>query len=95
MDENEKAALLAKAKRLEGKYLFVKAGEIYLSLLMDAEAAAAFEKGSDYSRAAALFDKLGKKEDAARCRKLRDQNSTGSTWQDLQSEFQQDAGNPL
>ena len=95
MDETEKAGLVAKAKRLEGKYLYVKAGGIYLSLSMEAEAAAAFEKGSDYTRAAALFDKLGKGEDAARCRKLRDQNSTGSTWQDLQSEFQKDAGNPL
>ena len=95
MDETGKAELLAKAKRLEGKYLFVKAGEVYLSLSMVAEAAAAFEKGSDYSHAAALFDKLGKKADAERCRKLRDANSTGATWQDLQSEFQQDAGNPL
>jgi len=94
MDEEEKAKPLSRAKRLEEKMLFVKAAEIYLSLSMEAEAAAAYEKGSDYSRAALLFDKLGKKEDAARCRKLRDANSTGGTWQDIQAEFQKDAGNP-
>ena len=94
MDEEEKAKQLARAKRLEGKMLFVKAAEIYLSLSMDVEAAVAFEKGSDYTRAVALFDKLGKKEDAARCRKKRDADSTGGTWQDIQAEFQKDAGNP-
>ncbi len=94
MDDEEKAKQLARAKRLEGKMLFVKAAEIYLSLSMEAEAASAFERGSDYSRAALLFDKLGKNEDAARCRKLRDAASTGGTWQDIQAEFQKDAGNP-
>ena len=94
MDETEKEKLLARAKRLEGKMLFVKAAEIYLSLAMEAVAAAAFEKGSDYTRAASLFEKLGKKEDVLRCRKLRDAASTGGTWQDIQAEFQKDAGNP-
>ena len=94
MDEAEKTGLLARAKRLEEKMLFVKAAEIYISFSMEAEAADAFEKGSDYSRAALLFDKLGKKEDAARCRKKRDAASTGGTWQDIQAEFQKDAGNP-
>ena len=94
MDETEKAKQLARAKRLEEKMLFVKAAEIYLSLSMEAEAAVAYEKGSDYTRAANLFTKLGKALDAARCRKLRDANSTGGTWQDIQAEFQKDAGNP-
>jgi len=94
MDEEEKAKLLARAKRLEEKMLFVKAAEIYLSLSMEADAAEAFEKGSDYSRAASLFEKLGRPEDAARCRKKRDAASTGGTWQDIQAEFQKDAGNP-
>ncbi|MFA6328225.1 MAG: hypothetical protein WCY41_02150 [Candidatus Micrarchaeia archaeon] len=94
MDETEKASQLARAARLEGKMLFVKAAEVYLSLSMEAEAADAYEKGSDYSHAASLFDKLGKKEDAARCRKKRDAASTGGTWQDMQAEFQKDAGNP-
>jgi len=94
MDETEKTKLLARAKRLEEKMLFVKAAEIYLSLSMEAEAAEAYEKGSDYSHAASLFDKLGKKADAARCRKNRDAASTGGTWQDIQPEFQKDAGNP-
>ena len=74
--------------------LFVKAAEIHLSLSMEKEAAAAYEKGSDYTRAASLFDKLGKPSDAARCRKNRDAASTGGTWQDIQAEFQKDAGNP-
>ena len=94
MDETEKTKLLARAKRLEEKMLFVKAAEIYLSLSMEAEAAVAYEKGSDYTRAADLFTKLGKAEDAARCRKNRDAASTGGTWQDIQAEFQKDAGNP-
>ena len=94
MDDSEKSALLARAKRLEGKMLFVKAAEIYLELGMRAEAAAAYEKGSAFDKAAEQFVKLGKKEDAARCRKKRDENSTGGTWQDLQAEFQKDAGNP-
>ena len=94
MDEEEKQKQLARARRLEEKMLFVKAAEVYLSLSMQEQAAAAYEKGSDYTRAADLFDKLGKKVDAARCRKLRDANSTGGTWQDMQAEFQKDAGNP-
>jgi hypothetical protein len=94
MDDEEKQKLLARASRLEGKMLFVKAAEVYLSLSMQEQAAAAYEKGSDYTRAAELYAKLGKEEDAARCRKLRDAASTGNTWQDMQAEFQKDAGNP-
>jgi len=94
MDEAEKSKQLARAKRLEEKMLFVKAAEIYLSLSLESEAAEAFEKGSDYSRAASLFEKLGKADRAERCRKLRDAASTGGTWQDMQAEFQKDAGNP-
>ncbi|MFA6214413.1 MAG: hypothetical protein WC717_04005 [Candidatus Micrarchaeia archaeon] len=94
MDDSEKEKLLARARRLEEKMLFVKAAEIYASLSMEADAAAAYEKGSDYTRAASLFEKLGKADDAARCRKRRDEGATGGTWQDLQAEFQQDKGNP-
>ena len=42
MNEEEKAKQLARAKRLEDKMLFVKAAEIYLSLSMEAQAAAAY-----------------------------------------------------
>ena len=94
MDEEEKAKLLARAKRLEEKMLFVKAADAYLQLSMQDEAATALERGGDYSRAAELYTKLGKKGDAERCRKLRDANSTGNTWQSMQAEFQQDKGNP-
>jgi len=94
MDEEEKTRQLARARRLEGKMLFVKAAEIYLSLSMEDEAAAAFEKGSDYTRAAELFTKLGQNEDAARCKKMRDAASSGGTWKDMQAEFQKDSGNP-
>jgi hypothetical protein len=95
MDEQEKAELMAKAKRLEGKALFVRAAEVYISLGMRLSAAEAYEKGSSFDKAVGQFVKLGREEDAARCRKKRDENSTGSTWQDLQAEFQKDAGNPL
>ena len=94
MDDSEKEKLLARAKRLEEKMLFVKAAEAYLLLSMQGEAASAFERGGDYTRAAELYEKQGKKEYAARCRKLRDEGATGNTWQDIQAEFQQDKGNP-
>ena len=92
--EEEKKELAAKAKRLEEKQLFVKAAEIHLKLGDGAGAAAAYEKGGDFGRAAALFEKMGKGEDAARCRKKRDEASSGATWQDMQAEFQKDGGNP-
>lgn len=94
MDDEEKAKLLARAKRLEEKLLFVKASDAYLQLGMQSEAAFALEKGGAFDRAAELFSKIGKKEDAVRCRAKRDAASTGQTWQDLQSEFQHDSGNP-
>ncbi|MCX6769880.1 MAG: hypothetical protein NT051_04345 [Candidatus Micrarchaeota archaeon] len=94
MDDAQKAELIAKAKRLEGKMLYVKAAAVYLELGMGAEAAAAYEKCGDYGKAADLFVKLKREADAARCRKKRDENSTGNTWQDLQADFQKDAGNP-
>ena len=94
MDEAEKTGLLAKAKRLEEKLLFVKAADAYLKLGMQPEAASALEKGGAFDRAAELFSKIGRKEDAVRCRAKRDAAANGQTWQDLQSEFQQDKGNP-
>jgi len=94
MDAEEKALLVAKAKRLEGKLLYVKAAEVHLLLGDEQSAAADYERGSDFGKAAALFEKMGKKDDAERCRKKRDEASTGQTWQDLQSEFQKDSGNP-
>ena len=94
MDGSEKEKLIARAKRLEEKMLYVKAAEVYLSLSMQPEAASAYEKGGDYSRASLLFEKLGKKDDALRCKKKRDDGASGGTWQDIQAEFQQDKGNP-
>ena len=94
MDESERTLLIAKAARLEEKMLFVKAAEVYLKLSEDGKAAEAYEKGSAFDRAAALFSKAGKDKDAARCRAKRDAASTGQTWQDVQSEFQKDSGNP-
>lgn len=94
MDESEKSALLAKAKRLEERMLFVKAAEAYLKAEMEDEAAAAYEKGSAFEKAAGLFAKIGKNDDAKRCRKKMEAAATGTTWQDLQAEFQQDKGNP-
>lgn len=94
MDDAERRALLAKAARLEGRMLFVKAAEIYLSLAMKSEAAAAYEKAGAFDKAADLYAKLGKKEDAERCRAKRDDARSGKTWADEQAEFQQDKGNP-
>ncbi|MFA6489182.1 MAG: hypothetical protein WCT52_00710 [Candidatus Micrarchaeia archaeon] len=94
MEETGKQELLAKAKRLEGKQMFVKAAEIYSSIEMDAEAAKAYESAGAFDKAIAIFEKTGKKEDAARCRKKRDAASSGQTWQDMQADFQHDSGNP-
>jgi len=94
MEEAEKQELVARAKRLEEKSLFVKAAEAYLKAGMGAEAAAAYEKGGAFSLAATLFKKLGKLSDSKRCEAKRDAASTGQTWQDLQAEFQKDSGNP-
>ncbi len=94
MEEGEKEKMLAKAARLEEKSLFVKAADIYLSFGMGDKAASAYEKGGAFDKAAVLFSKLGKEPDAIRCRAKRDAASTGQTWQDLQSEFQKDSGNP-
>jgi hypothetical protein len=93
MEEDGKAKLLLRAKRLEEKMLFVKAAEVYLSLSMQIEAASAYEKGGDFTRAASLYRSLGREGDAKRCEEKRD-GSSGKTWQDLQAEFQQDKGNP-
>lgn len=94
MDESEKTAMLAKAARLEGKMLFVKAGDVYLALGMRDKAAEAYEKAGAYEKAIALFEKLGKKDDAARCRKKLEAARSGRTWADEQADFQQDKGNP-
>ena len=94
MDEEEKQKLLARAKRLEEKMLFVKAAEIYVSLSMEKEAAIAYEKGSAFDKAEPIFLKLGKKADAERCKLKKEAAATGRSWLDMQAEFQQDAGNP-
>jgi hypothetical protein len=94
MEEAEKQQLVARAQLLEKKQFFVKAAEIYLRAGLEEQAAKAYESGSAYDKAAGLFKKLGKEEDARRCQAKRDAGATGQTWQDLQSEFQQDKGNP-
>ena len=94
MDEALIAELLAKAVRLEGKMLFVKAADVYLSLEMREKAAEAYEEAGAYDKAIALFEKLGKKGDADRCRSRQEAARSGRTWADEQAEFQQDKGNP-
>ena len=82
--------LLAKAQRLEGKKLFVKAAEIYKTLGKLDLAANALEKGGAYEQAAELYDKLGQKEKAAACRKTLEAEKNPQTWSDLQAEFVSD-----
>lgn len=94
MEPEEKQKLLDKAKRLEGKLLFVKAAEIYLSLGMEEDAAKALETAGAFDRAILIFTKLGKEEDTQRCKKKRDAAATGQTWQDAQADFQKEGGNP-
>ena len=94
MDDAEKQQLLAKAKRLEEKLMLVKAAETYLKLEMPAEAASAYEGGGAFEKAADLFAKIGKSEDAARCKSKLEAARSGRTWADEQADFQQDKGNP-
>ncbi|VVB56491.1 Uncharacterised protein [uncultured archaeon] len=82
--------LMAKAQRLEGKKLFVKAAEIYETIGQKDKAALALENGGAYEKAALLFDSLGRKEDAARCRKAAEAEKNPQTWSDLQAEFVSD-----
>ncbi len=92
--ENEKQAMLLRAAALEKRQLYVKAAELYLRAGEEGKAAGAYEEGCAYDKAIALFKKMGKEEDIARCGKKRDAASTGGSWLDMQSEFQKDAGNP-
>lgn len=94
MEETEKRELLAKAQRLEGKMLYVKAGDIYLQIGIREKAAAAYENGGAFDKAVMQFEKLGRKEDADRCKSKLDAARSGKTWADEQAEFQQDKGNP-
>jgi uncharacterized protein HemY len=87
---SERDVLLTKAQRLEGKKLFVKAAEVYKKINMNDKAAGALEQGGAYEEAAKLFDELGRKEDAARCRKSLEDAKNPRTWSDLQADFQQD-----
>ena len=94
MEGEEKEKLIARAQRLEGKMLFVKAADAYIAAGREREAASAFEKGSAFYKACALFKKLGMDADAKRCSEKRDAGSSGRSWQDEQADFQKDAGNP-
>ena len=94
MEENEKAELAGKAKKLEAKQMYVKAAETYLQAGMREEAARAYETGGAFLKAEELFGKIGKAEDAARCRQKREEAANQPTWSDLQADFQADRGNP-
>lgn len=94
MEEEERQKLLARAKTLEGKMLYVKAADILVSLGMEDAAAVDYEKASAFDRAEVIFRKLGKKADADRCKLKKEAAATGRSWLDMQAEFQKDAGNP-
>lgn len=87
MDEKEG---LAKAARLEAKSLYVKAAQIYEKLGHEEKAAAAYENGGDFEKAISIFEKLGKSDDAKRCRGKKEAAAQPETWDDLQAKFQAD-----
>ena len=84
------AELLAKARRLEEKKLFVKAAEVYKKIGQDDKAASALESGGAFEEAATIFDSLDRKDDVARCRKKLEEAKNPKTWSDLQTEFVSD-----
>ncbi len=94
MEDGEKAALAEKAKRLEGRQLYVKAAEAYFEAGMKEEAANAYETGGAYLKAEELYEKIGRPKDAARCKKKREDAANQPTWSDMHAEFQADRGNP-
>lgn len=87
---SERDALLQKARRLEGKKLFVKAAEVYKKIGNADKAAGALEQGGAYEDAAVLFDSLGRHEDAARCRKSLEEAKNPKTWSEMQADFVSD-----
>ncbi len=88
--ETDESGLLAKAARLEEKRLFIKAADIYERLGRMEKAATAYEAGGDFERAASRFEKLGRDEDAKRCRQKKEAASQTETWDDLHAKFQAD-----
>ncbi|MFA5105552.1 MAG: hypothetical protein WC506_01190 [Candidatus Micrarchaeia archaeon] len=93
-EEPTREQLIAKAKRLESKLLYAKSGDIYAKLGMDKEAGQAYETAGDLKRAIEYFKKAGCGEDVKRCEQNLKEKASGKTWQDLQKEFQDEAGNP-
>ncbi len=94
MEESEKAALLEKAKKYEGRQLYVKAAEAYEKLGENAKAAEMYEAAGAYLKAEEVFEKLGKADDAARCKAKREEAANQKTWAEMQTDFQADRGNP-
>ena len=86
----DNAELLAKAVRLEGKELFVKAAEVYRKIGLEEKAASALEKGGAFEEAALLFEKIGQPQSAVRCRKSAEEAKSSQTWSDLQADFVSD-----
>ena len=82
--------LLAKAQRLEGKKLYVKAAAIYEQLKMPKNAALAYESGGAWEQAATIYESLKNIEDAKRCRQKLEESKNSSTWSDLQADFVSD-----
>lgn len=86
--------LILRAERLEKKGNQIKAAQLYLEAGLKEKAAAAFENGLDYPRAQKLYEELGKAEDAERCKKKNERINSFGSFEEEQSKFQQDFGNP-
>ena len=86
--------LVAKAELLEKKGKYAKAADYFLKAELPARAAASYEKGCDYKRAQEIYLDAGKEEDAKRCEEKLRKAKKDESFDDEQSKFQQEFGNP-
>ncbi len=90
----ESVDLVAKAESLERKGKFAKAADYFIKAGFPERAAATYEKGCDYKKAQELYLEAGKSDDAERCGEKLRKSQKYESFEEEQSKFQQDFGNP-
>jgi hypothetical protein len=86
--------LAEQAAKLEKKGKYAKAADLYIKAEMPAKAAKAYEQGCDYSKAELLYEEAGDSANAQKMREKKRKTSAYDSFEDEQSKFQQEFGNP-